>query len=91
MANFYDYLYRNDVIDSAICDKLMKKVFSDAGFKGYKSFMEQHSGGQAYSKNILKIIEPKKRVGILTKEQRDVGVLNEKYGINYNRSKGDYS
>ena len=69
VTNLYDYLYRSDVIDSDIGDKLMKKVFSGAGGKGYKSFLEHVSRNQAYSKNILKQKEPRKKVEIFTKEQ----------------------
>ncbi|USK87513.1 tyrosine-type recombinase/integrase [Peribacillus asahii] len=72
VTNFYDYLYRSDLIDSNIGDKLMKKVFSGAGGKGYKSFLEHVSGNQLYSKNILKQKEPKKKVEIFTKEQVEI-------------------
>ncbi|UPW84007.1 tyrosine-type recombinase/integrase [Lysinibacillus sp. Ag94] len=72
VTNFYDYLYRSDLIDSNIGDKLMKKVYSGAGGKGYKSFLEHVSGNQPYSKNILKQKEPSKKVEIFTKEQVEI-------------------
>lgn len=72
VTGFYDYLYRSDLIDSNIVDKLMKNVFSGAGGKGYKSFLEHVNGNQSYSKNILKQKEPKKKVEIFTKEQVEI-------------------
>ena len=38
VTNFYDYLYRSELIDSDIVEKLMKKMFTGAGGNGYKSF-----------------------------------------------------
>jgi len=69
VTNFYDYLYRSDLIDSDIVEKLMKKVFKGAGGKGYKGFLEHVNEGKPYSKNILKLKEPKERVKIFSQEQ----------------------
>ena len=39
VTTFYDYLYRNDLVDSDIVEKLMKKMFVGAGGNGYKGFL----------------------------------------------------
>lgn len=69
VVNFYDYLYRNEMIDADIGEKLMKKMYSGSGGSGYKGFLHHVNEGKPTSKNILKLNEPKKRVDILTKEQ----------------------
>ncbi|MEJ9233240.1 site-specific integrase [Peribacillus butanolivorans] len=47
--NFYDYLYRNDLIDSDIVEKQMKKMFTGAGGNGYKGFLHHVNGDKPYS------------------------------------------
>ncbi|PEU68185.1 transposase [Priestia megaterium] len=69
VASFYDYLYRNDLVDSDMVEKLMKKMFIGAGGNGYKSFLHHVNKGKPISKNILKLKEPRKRVQVFTKEQ----------------------
>lgn len=69
VTNFYDYLYRSELIDSNIVEKLMKKMFTGAGGNGYKSFLHHVNEGKPYSKNILKLKEPKGKIKIFTKEQ----------------------
>ncbi|AJI25775.1 tyrosine-type recombinase/integrase [Priestia megaterium] len=69
VASFYDYLYRNDLVDSDMVEKLMKKMFIGAGGNGYKGFLHHVNGGKPISKNILKLKEPRKRVQVFTKEQ----------------------
>jgi integrase/recombinase XerD len=71
VTNFYDYLYRSDLIDSDIVEKLMKKIFTGAGGTGYKGFLHHVNEGKPYSKNILKLDEPKEKVKIFTKDQVD--------------------
>lgn len=71
VTNFYDYLYRNDLIDSDIVERLMKKMFTGAGSNGYKGFLHHVHKGKPYSKNVLKLDEPKERVKVFTKEQVD--------------------
>ncbi|SUX82550.1 Tn554-related, transposase A [Priestia megaterium] len=62
VASFYDYLYRNDLVDSDMVEKLMKKMFIGAGGNGYKGFLHHVNGGKPISKNILKLKEPRKRI-----------------------------
>uniref|UniRef100_UPI0034D679F9 site-specific integrase n=2 Tax=Priestia TaxID=2800373 RepID=UPI0034D679F9 len=69
VASFYDYLYRNDLVDSDMVEKLMKKMFIGAGGNGYKGFLHHVNGGKPISKNILKLKETRKRVQVFTKEQ----------------------
>jgi integrase/recombinase XerD len=69
VTSFYDYLYRNELIDSDIVEKLMKKMFVGAGGNGYKGFLHHINEGKPLSKHILKLDEPRKRVKIFTKEQ----------------------
>ena len=71
VTSFYDYLYRSELIDSDIVEKLMKKMFSGAGGNGYKGFFHHLNGDKPYSKNILKLDEPKEKVKVFTKEQVD--------------------
>ncbi|MDQ0154440.1 MULTISPECIES: tyrosine-type recombinase/integrase [Bacillales] len=72
VTNFYDYLYRNELIDSDIVEKLMKKMFVGAGGNGYKGFLHHVNKGKPTTKNILKLDEPRRnRVKIFTKEQVD--------------------
>ncbi|WP_195694908.1 tyrosine-type recombinase/integrase [Priestia megaterium] len=69
VASFYDYLYRNDLVESDMVERLMKKMFIGAGGNGYKSFLHHVNRGKPISKNILKLKEPRKRVKVFTKEQ----------------------
>ncbi|MCA1202186.1 tyrosine-type recombinase/integrase [Priestia flexa] len=69
VTSFYDYLYRNELIDSDIVERLMRKIFVGAGGSGYKGFLHHVNEGKPISKNILKLDEPRVRVKIFTKEQ----------------------
>lgn len=71
VTSFYDYLYRNDLVDSDIVEKLMKKMFVGAGGNGYKGFLHYVNEGKPLSKNILKLDVPRERVKVFTKEQVD--------------------
>lgn len=71
VTSFYDYLYRNELVDSDIVVKLMKKMFVGAGGNGYKGFLHHVNEGKPHSKNVLKLDEPKKRVKVFSKEQVD--------------------
>ncbi|MCI0763510.1 tyrosine-type recombinase/integrase [Bacillus sp. TL12] len=71
VTSFYDYLYRNDLVDSDIVEKLMKKMFVGAGGNGYKGFLHHVNEGKPLSKNILKLDVPRERVKVFTKEQVD--------------------
>lgn len=72
VTSFYDYLYRNEMIDSDIVEKLMKKMFVGAGGKGYKSFLHHVNEDKPRVKNILKFDEPKSRVKVLTKQEVEI-------------------
>lgn len=69
VTSFYDYLYRNDLVNSDIVEKLMKKMFVGAGGNGYKGFLHHVNEGNPLSKNVLKLNEPRDRVKVFTKEQ----------------------
>ncbi|MFF2288738.1 tyrosine-type recombinase/integrase [Peribacillus butanolivorans] len=69
VTSFYDYLYRNELIDSDIVEKLMKRMFVGAGSNGYKGFLHHVNEGKPISKNVLKLDEPRERVKVFTKEQ----------------------
>ena len=71
ITSFYDYLYRNYLIDSDIVEKLMKKMFIGAGGNGYKDFLYHVNKGKPYSTNVLKLTEPKTKINKFTKEQVD--------------------
>ncbi|MEB9458743.1 tyrosine-type recombinase/integrase [Bacillus anthracis] len=71
VTSFYDYLYRNDLVDSDIVEKLMKKMFVGAGGNGYKGFLHHVNEGKPLSKNVLKLDVPRERVKVFTKEQVD--------------------
>ncbi len=68
IANFYDYLYRNEEVQNDMMDKLMKQVFT-WGNSRYKSFLHHVNKDKPSIRNILKIKEPRKKVDTLTKEQ----------------------
>lgn len=72
VTSFYDYLYRNELIDSDIVEKLMKKVFVGAGGNRYKGFLHHVNEGKPLSKNVLKLNEPKEKAKVFTKEQVDL-------------------
>lgn len=68
IANFYDYLYRNEEVQNDMMEKLMKQVFI-GGHSRYKSFLHHVNKDKPSIRNILKLKEPRKRVDTLTKEQ----------------------
>ena len=68
VANFYDYLFRNEEVQKDVMEKLMKQVFT-GGKSRYKSFLHHVNKDKPSIKNILKLKEPRKRVDTLTKEQ----------------------
>jgi len=68
IANFYDYLYRNEEVQNDMMEKLMKQVFT-GGHAHYKSFLHHVNKDKPSIRNILKLKEPRKKVETLTKEQ----------------------
>lgn len=68
VANFYDFLYRTEQMDSDLISKLMKKMFSPKSRK-YKDFLYHVNKDKPVMKNILLVKEPKRRIRILTKEE----------------------
>lgn len=68
VTSFYDYLYRNDMLDKNIVEKLMKKIYHSNG-KSYKPFLHHVSNNLPSAKNVLKVKEPKQRIKVLTKDQ----------------------
>ncbi|PEC48920.1 tyrosine-type recombinase/integrase [Bacillus sp. AFS096315] len=72
VTSFYDYLYRNELIDSDIVEKLMKKMFIGAGGNGYKGFLHHVNEGKPLSKNVLKLDEPREKVKVFTKDEVDL-------------------
>lgn len=68
IANFYNYLFRNEEVQNDMMEKLMKQVFT-GGNTRYKSFLHHVNKGKPSTKNVLKLDEPRKKVDTLTKEQ----------------------
>ncbi|MFB9987865.1 tyrosine-type recombinase/integrase [Bacillus benzoevorans] len=68
VANFYDYLFRNEEVHNDMMEKLMKQVFS-GGNSRYKSFLHHINQDKPSIRNVLKLKEPRKKIEILTKEQ----------------------
>ncbi|MFO1441683.1 tyrosine-type recombinase/integrase [Bacillus sp. Bva_UNVM-123] len=68
IANFYDYLYRNEEVQNDMMEKLMRQVFT-GGHSRYKSFLHHVNKDKPSIRNILKLNEPRKRVETLSKEQ----------------------
>ncbi|MBT2618969.1 MULTISPECIES: tyrosine-type recombinase/integrase [unclassified Bacillus (in: firmicutes)] len=68
IANLYDYLFRNEEVQNDMMEKLMKQVFT-GGHSRYKSFLHHVNNDKLSIRNVLKLKEPRKRVGTLTKEQ----------------------
>ena len=68
IANFYDYLFRNEEIQNDMTEKLMKQVFT-GGRTHYKSFLHHVHKDKPSERNVLKLKEPRKKVDTLTKEQ----------------------
>ncbi|WP_081143762.1 tyrosine-type recombinase/integrase [Bacillus cereus] len=68
IANFYDYLYRNEEVQNDMMEKLMKQMFT-GGYSRYKDFLHHVNKDKPSIRNILKLKEPRKKVRILTKEQ----------------------
>jgi integrase/recombinase XerD len=68
IANFYDYLFRNEEVQNDMMEKLMKQVFT-GGNSRYKSFLHHINKDKPSIRNVLKLKEPRKKIEILTKEQ----------------------
>ncbi|MFJ6034135.1 transposase [Bacillus thuringiensis] len=68
IANFYDYLFRNNEVQNDIIEKLIKQVFI-GGRSHYKSFLHHVNKDNPSTRNVLKLKEPSKKVKTLTKEQ----------------------
>ncbi|MEA0565312.1 Tn554-related, transposase A [Lysinibacillus capsici] len=68
IANFYDYLFRNEEVQNDMMEKLMKQVFT-GGNTRYKSFLHHITKDKPSARNVLKLNEPRKKVNTLTKEQ----------------------
>ena len=68
ISNFYDFLYRTELLNNDIIDKLMKQVFI-GGNSRYKDFLYHINENKPTNKNILKIKEPKQKIEVLTKEE----------------------
>ncbi|MBE7121474.1 tyrosine-type recombinase/integrase [Bacillus cereus] len=68
IVNFYDYLFRNEEVQNDMMEKLMKQTFI-GGYSRYKSFLHHINKDKPSIRNVLKLKEPRKKVGTLTKEQ----------------------
>lgn len=68
VTSFYDYLYRAEMINSDVVEKLMKQIIQGSGAI-YKDFLYHVNGDKPKYKNTLKLKEPKKKIEILTKEE----------------------
>lgn len=68
IANFYDYLFRNEKVPNDTMEKLMKQLFI-GGNSRYKSFLHHVNKDKTSIRNVLKLKEPRKKIATLTKEQ----------------------
>ena len=71
VVKFYDYLYRNEEIDSDIVEKTLSKVYSN-GYSNYKSFLYHINKNAPLRKNILKLKEPRRRAKTLSQEEVNI-------------------
>jgi len=67
VMGFYDYLYRNEEMDKAMEDLLVKQVFT--GGRKYKDFLYHINKGKPSNRNILKLKKKRRKVKVLRKEQ----------------------
>ncbi|MBB2483166.1 tyrosine-type recombinase/integrase [Bacillus sp. APMAM] len=68
IANFYDYLFRNEEMQNDMMEKLMKQVFT-RGYSRYKSFLHHINKDKPSIRNVLTLKEPRKKVETLSKDQ----------------------
>lgn len=71
VTSFYDFLYRNEDINTDIFDKVMKKIHIGRN-SSFKDFLYHVNKDKPVNKNILKLKEPKKKVQILSKEEMEI-------------------
>ncbi|GIN97772.1 hypothetical protein J6TS1_36420 [Siminovitchia terrae] len=88
IANFYDYLYRNEQVQNDMMEKLMKQVFT-GGNSRYKSFLH-HVNKDKPSNIYIALFQFTDKREEWEKDKWDVRILHDKYGIDYNKSKHDY-
>lgn len=67
ITGFYNYLYRNEEMDIAVEDIVMKQVFT-VGQSKYKDFLYHVNKNKSVQKNILKIKKKRRKNKTLTKE-----------------------
>lgn len=67
IKGFYNYLYRNEEMDIAVEDIVMKQVFT-GGQSKYKDFLYHVNKNKSVQKNILKIKKKRRKIKTLTKE-----------------------
>lgn len=67
ITGFYNYLYRNEEMDIAVEDIVMKQVFT-VGQSKYKDFLYHVNKNKSVQKNILKIKKKRRKIKTLTKE-----------------------
>ncbi|MBE6023484.1 MAG: transposase [Cellulosilyticum sp.] len=71
VVKFYDYLYRNEEIDSDMVEKTLSKVYTN-GHTNYKNFLYHINKNAPLKKNILKLKEPRRRVKTLSQEEVNI-------------------
>jgi integrase len=69
VTEFYRFLYRSDLIDSTLIEKLMTQINGGSSFKRYKGFLHHVTKDSPVYKNILKLKTPREKVQTYTKEQ----------------------
>ena len=67
VTNFYDYLYRSELIKTDLYSGIMKQS-NYIGNRRYKGFLYHIDRGKPINKNILKVKVPRKKLTILTME-----------------------
>jgi len=68
ITGFYNYLYRNEKMDIAVEDIVMKQVFT-GGLRKYKDFLYHVNKNKSEQRNILKIKKKRRKIKTLTKEE----------------------
>lgn len=70
VVNYYDYLYRAEILSNDVMDKLMKQL-SSMHIPKYKDFLFHVNRNRSKKNNVLKLKEPRKKIVVLTKKEID--------------------
>jgi integrase len=68
VTNFYDYLYRSEMLNNDVTAKLIKQLSSVHRPK-YKDFLFHVTRGKPVNTNVLKLKEPRKKLAVLCRDE----------------------